>query len=290
MTRQKGGAARRPGRYAMRGVLLLGALVPAVLFVTAPAGAADPSADLSVTKIGVPDPAPLEGELTYVLTVTNAGPDPATATTLTDVLPASVSLLSAQSSQGTCTSGTTVGCALGTLASGASATVVLVTQPQATGPVTNSATVAATETDPVPTDNSATTTTTVTDNPGCTITGTPGDDVLPGTPGDDVICGLGGRDVITAGAGDDTVFGGAGDDVITGGPGDDVLVGGSGADRISGGAGDDTVTAGTGHDVVQGETGDDTITTVDGPTFRDVATGGPGNDTCTADAVDVVSC
>jgi Ca2+-binding RTX toxin-like protein len=61
--------------------------------------------------------------------------------------------------------------------------------------------------------------------PPCTISGTPGDDVLSGTGGNDVICGLGGND---------TINGQAGDDYLAGGDGDDSLTGGAGADTLSG--------------------------------------------------------
>ena len=91
----------------------------------------------------------------------------------------------------------------------------------------------------------------------CTITGTPGDDVIQGTDGDDVICGLGGNDVIDAGDGDDIVKGGAGDDRIKGGDGDDVLGGGAGDDRIAGGNGDDTLHGATGEDILFGGDGED---------------------------------
>jgi len=65
----------------------------------------------------------------------------------------------------------------------------------------------------------------------CTITGTPGDDVLHGTPHRDVICGLGGNDRIA---------GGGGDDILRGGPGNDQLYGGAGHDELEGGTGRDT--------------------------------------------------
>jgi Ca2+-binding RTX toxin-like protein len=56
----------------------------------------------------------------------------------------------------------------------------------------------------------------------CTITGTPGDDVLRGTPGDDVLCGLAGRDQLVGGGGDDQLLGGDGDDGADGGAGNDL--------------------------------------------------------------------
>ena len=47
---------------------------------------------------------------------------------------------------------------------------------------------------------------------GCTIIGTPGDDVLYGTSGADHICGLGGNDKIYGKAGNDILDGGSGKD------------------------------------------------------------------------------
>ncbi|WP_119071209.1 calcium-binding protein [Rubrobacter indicoceani] len=91
----------------------------------------------------------------------------------------------------------------------------------------------------------------------CTITGTPGNDVLGGTPGRDVICGLGGNDVIR---------GLGGDDVLRGDGGNDTIYGGDGADRIEGA---------NGNDVLRGERGNDTI--LGGP-GRDTLRGGPGQD------------
>ena len=85
--------------------------------------------------------------------------------------------------------------------------------------------------------------------PRCTVTGTPGDDVLTGTPADDVICGLGGDDRLAGLEGSDVMYGGSGDDYLNGGPGDDLLYGGFQADRLFGRGGDDFVSAGPGPDV-----------------------------------------
>jgi lysophospholipase L1-like esterase len=77
-------------------------------------------------------------------------------------------------------------------------------------------------------------------DPSCTITGTPGNDVLLGTPGPDVICGLDGDDTISGGEGNDIVLAASGDDVIYGQGGNDQLFGGEGADYLSGGSGTNT--------------------------------------------------
>ena len=77
--------------------------------------------------------------------------------------------------------------------------------------------------------------------PACTITGTPGNDVLNGTPGDDVICGLGGNDTLIGNGGDDILLGGAGNDTLEGDDGNDTLDGGPGVDTCVQGTGNGTV-------------------------------------------------
>src|SRR5438270_529314 len=97
-------------------------------------------------------------ELTYTLTVTNHGPNDATGTVLTDVLPAGVALISAISPAGTtCTfdpANGIVTCNLDTIDSGASDVVtILVTPTTATGKITNTATVTTTAGDTNPGNN-----------------------------------------------------------------------------------------------------------------------------------------
>ena len=118
-------------------------------------------ADVSVTKAG---PATADGatSMAYTITVANAGPQSATNVVLTDTIPAGTTFVSATPSQGTCTGTTTTTCNLGSLTSGGSATVTLiVTSPLSTGPITNTATLTATEIDPVAMNNTSSVTTTV---------------------------------------------------------------------------------------------------------------------------------
>jgi Ca2+-binding RTX toxin-like protein len=68
--------------------------------------------------------------------------------------------------------------------------------------------------------------------PACTITGTPGNDVLFDSPRNDVVCGLGGNDTLAGGRGNDVLLGGAGSDTIEGGAGSDRLLGGPGDDSL----------------------------------------------------------
>ncbi len=126
-----------------------------------------PSADLAVTLTAAPDPVTVGQSLTYTLHVANAGPSNATGVVLADVLPAGVSLVSAQPSQGSCTGTTTVSCALGTLAVGGGATVVIGAVANAAGSLTDTATVASGVADPDPSNNSAAVTVTA-------VSGAPG--------------------------------------------------------------------------------------------------------------------
>jgi uncharacterized repeat protein (TIGR01451 family) len=118
-------------------------------------------ADLSVSKADSPDPVIAGTNLTYTITVANAGPNAATSTTLSDTLPASVLFVSATPSQGTCTGTATVTCTLGTIASGNAAMVTIVVTPQAAGTISNTVTVASAATDNNLADNSFTEMTTV---------------------------------------------------------------------------------------------------------------------------------
>lgn len=154
-------------------------------------------ADLRVvSKTAAPDPVLAGQDLTYVITVDNAGPDAATNVTVTDTLASLVTaggFQSATPSQGTCTpsavtAGPTVNlaCNLGTLGNGAGATVTVVVRPSIalSGPRTNTATVNSPDVgDPVRTNNSGSVTSQVTAVADVTVskTATP-NPVRAGTP------------------------------------------------------------------------------------------------------------
>ena len=112
------------------------------------------SADLSVTKVDSADPVAAGSSFFYTVTVANAGPSDALATTLTDTLPAGVTFTSAVPDQGACGElAGVVTCALGTVVAGDSVDVVItVGVPPATpiGTVlTNNVSVVTGTTDPV---------------------------------------------------------------------------------------------------------------------------------------------
>ena len=114
-----------------------------------------PSANLSLTKTASPTSIWVGDTVAFSLTVANAGPANATNVTLTDPLPPGLPWVSATPSQGTCTGTATVTCSLGALASGASATVAIVATGALAGNQINTASVAASEGDPNPANNSA---------------------------------------------------------------------------------------------------------------------------------------
>ena len=117
----------------------------------------DGAADVSITKVSpAGSQVARSSAFSYTVTVTNIGPSTATNVTAVDVLPTGVVLSSATPSQGACSGTTTVTCTLGTLASGANATIILaVTAPATDGPIVNNATVTADQTDSDPTNNAA---------------------------------------------------------------------------------------------------------------------------------------
>jgi uncharacterized repeat protein (TIGR01451 family) len=116
------------------------------------------SSDLSIVKTVSPDPPVAGAPATFTLTVTNNGPSDATGVTVTDPLPAQLLSPSASSSQGSCSiSSGTVTCMLGSMASGAQATVTIdgTVDPSAGGQtMSNSANVSGAEPDPDPGNNS----------------------------------------------------------------------------------------------------------------------------------------
>ena len=124
------------------------------------------TADTSITMIDAPDPLSLGQNITYTLSVANAGPDGATGVTATDVLGPNLTFVSASSGCGYDTPSRAVTCSFGNLGpNGSSAKLITATAEQA-GQLSNSATVGSNEIDPQTSNNTASVTTQVDPVPG----------------------------------------------------------------------------------------------------------------------------
>jgi uncharacterized repeat protein (TIGR01451 family) len=115
--------------------------------------------DIAITKIVSASVAGVGQNIDYTLTVVNNGPIQATGVTVNDPLPAAFTLLTASSTQGSCTGSTTAVCAVGTMNVGATVTITIHGTVTATGSLDNTATVTANESpDPTPSNNTSTAT------------------------------------------------------------------------------------------------------------------------------------
>jgi uncharacterized repeat protein (TIGR01451 family) len=243
------------------------------------------AADLSVGLHDSPDPVYVGSRLSYDLTVSNTGPDPATGVTVTIVLPRQADILRASGDRGACSvAGSTATCDLAIMEAGAVAAINVVVRPTAPGRVTSVAEAQASGApDANPADNSARVVTRVRLHPGACSNvrmGTRARDLLRGTTGGDAIFGRAGDDVISGDVGGDCLSGQGGDDTLRGGPDLDTLFGDAGADTLAGGPGEDLALGGSGPDRivdvenVKAGLGDDHIVAPPGAVVRC----GPGQD------------
>ncbi len=110
--------------------------------------------DLALTKTAAPNPAHSGDLITFTLVITNHGPSSATGVVVTDTLPGNMDFGSASAG---CFYGTAVVCPVGALANGSARTLTVTARPalDATGIITNTATVAGSEPDTVPANNTA---------------------------------------------------------------------------------------------------------------------------------------
>ena len=148
-------ATRRARATRQAALLLLGALL------VGPAAASATDADLSITFFPVTDPVVGLQQFIFSFKVTNAGPSTATSIKVVNTLPQGVVFDSSGIRDWECTDpvGGVLTCTyLLSLAAGASTIPegIAVVAPVAGGSLTDSATVSAAETDPVPANNAAT--------------------------------------------------------------------------------------------------------------------------------------
>ncbi len=100
-----------------------------------------PTIDLGLAKTAT-SPTPLNGIVTYRLTVTNKGPSGATNVQLVDPAPGGIRYLSATQTQGTCSvAATLVTCSLGAIPAGGTVVVIVRARATSVGTLRNTATV-----------------------------------------------------------------------------------------------------------------------------------------------------
>ncbi len=99
------------------------------------------AADLAIVKRVNHTTGRVGEPLTYTITVTNRGPDPAANPTVTDAFSKQVTLASAHTASGACTKARPIVCKLGSIPSGSSDTITVVAKPTSIGRLRNTATV-----------------------------------------------------------------------------------------------------------------------------------------------------
>jgi serine protease AprX len=114
------------------------------------------NADLMIGQTDSPEPGLPGIPVTYTLTVTNLGPAAANDVQVSDGFPSGSAFVSATPSQGSCTNtAASASCDLGTIASGAAATVAVTVTPPSAGTILNTAGVSGGQPDPNAANNSS---------------------------------------------------------------------------------------------------------------------------------------
>lgn len=141
--------------------------------------------DLQLTKTDTPDPVNAGGALTYTLSVTNNGPNATNNVLVTDTLPASFVFGGVSGSGWTCgRSGVTVTCTVASLLVGSAPNILITGTAPASGPITNTATIASAVADTNTANNTASAVTTI--NPVSDLSLTKNDGADPVAAGTNV--------------------------------------------------------------------------------------------------------
>ena len=114
------------------------------------------NADLAVTETASASLIPFGENVTFTITALNQGPDLARNLTLTNALPAALTLISASNSNGFCSTFRGISCSIASLNSGAQATITVVARATSAGTAVSTATLSSRTTgDPNPANNQA---------------------------------------------------------------------------------------------------------------------------------------
>lgn len=111
-------------------------------------GGGTESADVGVTKTASAASVRVGSKVTFTMVVKNHGTADAIGVTLTDALPAGLTLVSATTTKGSCSGSSTIFCTIGSLGNGSSATVTIVVTAAVAGAIKNTAEIGATNPDP----------------------------------------------------------------------------------------------------------------------------------------------
>lgn len=153
---------------AQTGPITVGA--PAGTNTSATSFVLDYASDVSVSVIDAPDPVFIGSNLTYTITIANNGPFIAPNVRMTNTLPASVTLKSVATTQGTLsTNNNPITGALGNITNGTPIVVTLTVVPHTLGAIIDTVTIASDNPDPAATNNTFSATTTVLPLPVLTI-------------------------------------------------------------------------------------------------------------------------
>ncbi|MGR8932828.1 MAG: calcium-binding protein [Gammaproteobacteria bacterium] len=122
--------------------------------------------DIAVSQTDSPDPAQLNGTVTYTVNVSNLSNKQANNVTLVDFppfshFPGKISLLSVAPSQGTCSKAAVIVCRIGNMSANSNAQVVIKVKPGVTGLIVNKASVSSNRPDPIIGNNGSAAITTV---------------------------------------------------------------------------------------------------------------------------------
>ncbi len=233
-----------------------------------PPGGGGPAPDLELTITHGPGTVAAGDTFTYAFAVKNKSNGSGTGIGLTFTLSDRVEYQGSSADRGSgcrLSSGQTYTCYLDFLGGLGTANARVDVRVRENGELRTAGSVALSQPDANPADNTATHTFTagplvlpVAPVPGrpsapknVTKVGSAGPDVLRGGAGNDTLRGLGGKDRLFGGSGNDRLFGNAGNDRLEGGKGRDILDAGQGNDSIV--ARDkavDTIRCGRGRDVV----------------------------------------